>query len=170
MMMQLRKKILVPLLCAGVLLTTSQSALSGLAGTSVPASADAADTANGSENDNANADNAGSGTPAAEHITEAEALAEMTLCASTDSLEMYVNEETGTFAVKNLADGHYIWSNPYDAAADSYSNSDSKRAELKSALLVNSVKVTDVDAPSTPLRSAKHGIQLLIVNSLVSSI
>ena len=50
-MMQLRKKILVPLLCAGVLLTTSQSALSGLAGTSVPAAADAADTAGGSGND-----------------------------------------------------------------------------------------------------------------------
>lgn len=162
-MMQLRKKILVPLLCAGVLLTTSQSALSGLAGTSVPAAADAADTTSGSGNDSTGADNAGtednagSSTPTAEHVTEEEALAEMTLCASSDSLEMYVNEETGTFAVKNLADGHYVWSNPYDAAADSYSNSDSKCAELKSALLVNSVKVTDVDAPSTPLRSAKHG-------------
>lgn len=151
-MMQLRKKILVPLLCAGVLLTTSQSALSGTAGMSRPAAAEAAP---GSEN--TGADNTGGGTPAAKHITEEEALAEMTLCASSDSLEMYVNEETGTFAVKNLADGHYVWSNPYDAAADSYSNSDSKRAELKSALLVNSVKVTDVDAPSTPLRSAKHG-------------
>lgn len=164
-MMQLRKKILVPLLCAGVLLSTSQSALSDSAGTSVPATSDGAaqDTASGSENGGANADNtgsdenAGSDTPVNAHVTEEEALAEMTLCASTDSLEMYVNEETGTFAVKNLADGHCIWSSPYDAAADSIAKSDAKRAELKSSLLVNSVKVTDVDAPSTPLRSARHG-------------
>lgn len=163
-MMQLRKKILVPLLCAGVLLTASQSALSGSEGTSFIAAADAANTATGSENAATGAESAG--TPAAEHITEEAALAEMTLCASTDALEMYVNEETGNFAVKNLADGHYVWSSPYDAAADSYANSDSKRAELKSALLVNSVKVTDVDAPSTSLRSARHGTDGQAVNTV----
>ncbi|MDE6726878.1 MAG: hypothetical protein K2J80_02930, partial [Oscillospiraceae bacterium] len=152
-MMQFRKKILIPLLCAGVLLTTGQSTLSETAVATPDASAsDAADTAP--------ADNGGEeqgGTSAKVHITEEEALASMSKYASTSSLELYVNEETGVFAVKNLADGHYIWSNPYDAEADEYSNSNTKIAELKSALTVNSVKVTDVDAPSTKLLSGRHG-------------
>lgn len=152
-MMQFRKKILIPLLCAGVLLTTGQSALSE---TDVEAPnaavSDGADTApadNGGEG--------GGGTTAKVHITEDEALASMSKYASTDSLELYVNDETGVFAVKNLADGHYIWSNPYDAEGDEYSNSNTKIAELKSALNINSVKVTDVDAPSTKLFSGRQG-------------
>lgn len=145
-MMQFRKKILIPLLCAGMLLTMGQSALSDTPDTLV------SDTANGSAE---NADtNAGEEVAAKAHVTEQEALASMKKYAETSSLELYVNEETALFAVKNLANGHYIWSSPFDYAADEVVNSDIKRAELSSSLMVNSVKVTDVDAPYTALRSA----------------
>lgn len=167
-MMQFRKKILIPLLCAGVLLTTGQSALSETSGTSpdtsAPTTSDTttSDTTSGSANDSSAGDKeqdaeAGDKNSANAHVTEEEALASMKKYAETSSLELYVNEETGIFAVKNLANGHYIWSNPYDAAADEIIKADVKRAELKSALLVNSVKVTDVEAPSTALRSGRHG-------------
>lgn len=157
-MMQFRKKILIPLLCAAVLLTTGQSALSETADTapdtSAAASADS-DTNTGAADDND--ENQGDTKPAATaHVTEEEALASMKKYAATSSLELYVNEETGEFAVKNLADGHYIWSNPYDAEADEISKSDVKIAELKSSMLVNSVKVTDTDTPSSALRSARY--------------
>ena len=154
-MMQFRKKILIPLLCAGVLLSTSQSALSETPDTSSDPAA--SDTVSGSADDGAQDDSSGSGTPAIAHVTEQQALASMKKYAATSSLELYVDEETAVFAVKNLANGHYIWSNPYDYAADEVIKADVKRAELKSALVVNSVKVTDVDAPSTMLRSARYG-------------
>ena len=156
-MMQFRKKILIPLLCAGVLLTTSQSALSETPDTSVTDTAtseESAGTDNGGQEESS-----GSGTTQNAHITEKEALASMKKYAETSSLELYVNEENAIFAVKNLADGHYIWSSPYDYAADEIVKSDAKRAELCSSLMVNSVKVTDVDAPSTSLRSANFGGQ-----------
>lgn len=153
-MMQFRKKILIPLLCAGMLLTMGRSALSETPDMSVSADADtdnSAEDTGGEEQDD--------GSSADPHLTEEQALASMKKYASTSSLELYVDEETGIFAVKNLADGHYIWSNPYDYAADEVVKSDAKRAELKSALMINSVKVTDVDAPSTTLRSARFGSQ-----------
>ena len=164
-MIQFRKKILIPLLCAGMLLTTGQSALSETPDASVSSPTDQ-DT--GSDNtsgeaedigtdDGEQAESTGSGNPANAHVTEAEALASMKKYAETSSLELYVDEETGIFAVKNLANGHYVWSNPYDYAADEIVKADVKRAELKSAMLINSVKVTDADAPSTTLRSARYG-------------
>lgn len=153
-MMQFRNKILIPLLCAGVLLTMGQSALPGFADAS-PDASDAASTDTGNTGGEENGGENEVSSPVTEHVTEQEALAVMKKCASTSSLEMYVNEETGVFAVKTLADGKYIWSNPYDAAGDETIKADSKRAELNSALLVNSVKVTDVDAPATTLRSGK---------------
>ena len=157
-MMQFRKKILIPLLCAGVLLTTSQSALSETPDTSVSADGAASDTGS-AEGNGAEDGGQENSSPANAHVTEEEALASMKKYAETSSLELYVDEETAIFAVKNLANGHYTWSNPYDYAADEIVKADVKRAELKSALLVNSVKVTDADAPSTTLRSAKHGTQ-----------
>lgn len=152
-MMQFRNKILIPLLCAGVLLTTGQRALSETADTA-PEATEAADAA--ADNDSAAEEGGGSSSAAVAHITEEEALASMTKCASTSSLELYVNEETGMFAVKNLADGNYTWSSPYDFAADETVKYDSKRAELASAMQVNSVKVTSVDAEGTSLRSARY--------------
>ena len=41
-----------------------------------------------------------------------DALAEMKEYARTDSLVLFVNEQTGVFAVQNLKDGKYTWSNP----------------------------------------------------------
>ena len=162
-MIQFRKKILIPLLCAGMLLTTSQSALSETPDTSVSDQA-ASDTASGSENDNntddgAQEDRPGSEKPVIAHVTEQQALASMKKYAATSSLELYVDEETAIFAVKNLANGHYIWSNPYDYAADEIIKADVKRAELKSAMVINSVKVTDAETPSSTLRSARYGTQ-----------
>lgn len=152
-MMQFRNKILIPLLCAGVLLTTGQSALSETADAN-PDTSDAASPETGGQ-ESTGSESGGSSAPAAP-VTEEQALAAMTKCASSSSLELYVNEETGHFAVKDLADGSYIWSNPYDAGSDQTIKDDSKRAELNSALLVNSVKVTDTDAPSTQLVSGKY--------------
>lgn len=88
------------------------------------------------------------------HVTEEEALSEMKEYASNEKLSLMVNEESGTFAVKDLASGNVIWSNPYDADGDEYTASASKREELKSALLINAVKVSDTDAAGTVIRSA----------------
>lgn len=164
-MMQIRKKILIPLLCAAVLLATGQSALSDTPDAPVSSETDVSDNTpdaaedTGADNGGQEDSSEGSGKPAVTHVTEEEALASMKKYAETSELELYVDEETAIFAVKNLANGHYIWSNPYDFAGDEIIKADVKRAELKSAMVVNSVKVTDVDAPSTTLYSARYGSQ-----------
>ena len=160
-MIQFRKKILIPLLCAGMLLTTGQSALSESPDSSVSSDADVADTDTGNTGDAADGEDGEqeSGGSTNTHITEEQALASMKKYASTSSLELYVDEETAMFAVKNLADGHYIWSSPYDYASDEVVKSDAKRSELLSSMIINSVKVTDVDAPATTIRSARYGSQ-----------
>jgi hypothetical protein len=82
----------------------------------------------------------------------------MTEFARTSDLVLYVNESTGVFAVENLASGYYWWSNPYNSDNDpNAKNNSTKKKELKSALVVSSVKVTDTEAPNTTLRSAADG-------------
>lgn len=155
-MLQFRKKIMISALCAVMLVTTSQSAWSEAAdNTEVtqPAEADGA-ADNAGEADGAEQEAA---PPAQGQITEAEALAEMSECASSSSLKLYVNEETGTFAVECLTNGEIIWSNPYNGDYDPNTKSDQLKAQLRSAMTLNTVKVTDTDAPNTFVRSAYDG-------------
>lgn len=88
------------------------------------------------------------------HTTEEQALSVMKEYAANQKLSLLVNEETGTFAVRNRLNGSVIWSNPYDADGDEHTASASKREELKSALLINAVKVSDSEAAGTVIRSA----------------
>ncbi|MCX4356524.1 MAG: DUF5696 domain-containing protein [Oscillospiraceae bacterium] len=138
-----------------MLATTSQSAWSEAAdntGVMQPAEA-------GESSDNAgDADGAGQDVSTEQpQITEAEALAAMTECASSSSLKMYVNEMTGSFAVECLDNGEIIWSNPYNADSDPNTRSAQLKAQLKSAMTINTVRVTDSDAPITFVRSAYDG-------------
>ncbi len=156
-MLKLRKKILVGVLCAAMVLSASQSAWSETAVVENAASdsAEATDTA-------AEAEPEGSGEADTDKeevtpITEEDALAEMKEYARTDSLVLMVNEQTGVFAVQNLADGKYTWSNPYNSDNDPTIKSGTKKSELKSAMVIDSVKVTDTEAPSSTLRSAQSG-------------
>lgn len=160
------KKGAAALLCAAVLLSSN----SGMAGAETPsnsAGSPAAGNSDGSVNvgghaadgngsDGSNSDNAAAdnGGGIVRHVTEREALSSMKEYASNPSFSLLVNEDTGTFAVRDLSDGSLIWSNPYDADGDEYIVSGSKRDELKSALIINAVKVSDSDAASTVIRSA----------------
>lgn len=152
-MLQFRKKIMISALCAVMLVTTSQSAWSEAADNTEatqPAEAD------GAAENTGEADGAADTAPA-ETITEEQALAELTEYASSSSLKLYVNEQTGTFAVECLDNGEIIWSNPYNADFDPYTKNSQLRAQVKSAMLINSVKVTDTDAPISLIRSALDG-------------
>lgn len=153
-MLKFRKKILAAALCAAMALTASQSvAWSETAETAAPADASEAENASDSGGEEASPDEA----PAAD-ITEEEALAAMEECARTSSLALYVNKETGVFAVENLANGYYWWSNPYNSDNDPVVGTNkTKKNELKSSLVINSVMVSDTDAANTLLRSAANG-------------
>ncbi|MBD5128629.1 MAG: hypothetical protein HDT43_01685 [Ruminococcaceae bacterium] len=159
-MLQFRKKIMISALCAVMLVTTSQSAWSE--------ATDNTEATQPAETDGA-ADNAADGAedaaPVQASITEAEALAAMTECASTSTLKMYVDEMTGSFAVECLANGEIIWSNPYNADFDPNTRSAQLKAQLKSAMTINSVKVTDSDTPVTFVRSAYEGETMVELTS-----
>ena len=157
-MLKLRKKLLVGALCAAMVVSASQSvAWSETAETSEGASQEAP----AEEEDTAQAEGEADADSAEDDenkpVTQDEALAEMTEYARTSDLALYVNETTGVFAVENLANGSYIWSNPYNSNADPNIKSDTKRGEMKSAMVINSVKVSDTEAASTMLRSALDG-------------
>ena len=163
-MLQLRKKILVGVLCAAMLLSASQSAWSETAevsaGTETAEAAETVETESSDTSQEADAESEEAESEEEEEvtsITEEEALADMKEYARTDSLVLYVDEQTGIFAVQNLADGKYTWSNPYNSDYDPLTKSDTKRSELKSSLVITGVKVTDTEAPSTTLRSAQSG-------------
>lgn len=150
-MLQLRKKLLVGVLCASLALSAGTSAWSESAETAVNTAEDVSAEQPAEE--------AGEEVSAevAESITEAEALAEMKEYARNDKLALYVNEKTGVFAVENLANGYYWWSNPYNSDFDPKVKSGTKKKELKSSMIVTAVKVTDTEAPSSTLRSAQNG-------------
>lgn len=148
-MLQLRKKILVGMLCAAMVVSTSQSvAWSEAADTSTAEAAaettDAVAAADDAEDE-------------VVHITEEQALAECKLYAENDNLALYVNESTGNFAVKTKSTGYCWWSSPYDADNDPVANN-SKKANLKSAILMDTVKVTDTESPDTSVNSFKNCI------------
>lgn len=98
-MLKFRKKILAAALCASMALTASQSvAWSETAESTEPVNTSEADAA---PEDTGEEDAPEEEAPPAD-ITEEEALAAMEECARTSSLALYVNKETGVFAVENL--------------------------------------------------------------------
>ena len=156
-MLKFRKKILAAALCAAMTLTASQSvAWSETAESTEPVSTSEADSTPEDTGEEAAPQEEEEAPPA--DITEEEALAAMEECARTSSLALYVNKETGVFAVENLANGYYWWSNPYNADNDPVvGTNNTKKNELKSSVVINSVMVTDTDAANTLLRSAANG-------------
>ncbi len=145
-----RKKILAGVLCASIVLSTSQSvAWSETAEVSTEAavvSADTADTLASDDEDDV------------VHITEEQALAECKLYAESDTHELYANESTGVFAVKVKSNGYVWWSNPYDVDNDPVANN-SKKDDLKSAMIINAIKVTDTEAPSTDVNTYEECVE-----------
>lgn len=155
-MLQLRKKILVGVLCSALVLSTSQS-VAWSETVEVPTEAGAADNAVTAEAADA-AEDAGAEEETEAPVTQEQALADCVLYAETDTLEMHVNESNGIFAIKDKATGEYWWSNPYAADSDPIAKG-SNLAGLKSALVIDSVKVTDTEAPETPLKSYADAVQ-----------
>ncbi|MBQ8170406.1 MAG: hypothetical protein IJZ95_00300 [Oscillospiraceae bacterium] len=147
-MLQLRKKILAGVLCSALALSASQSVAWSenadvLAEAGTVESADAADTAT---------DAGAADDEAAAPVTEAEALAQCTLYGETATHELYVNETTCVFAVKNKSTGYCWWSNPFAADSDPIAKG-ANLAGLKSAFCIDAVKVTDTEAPKTAVKS-----------------
>lgn len=147
--MLLRKKILVGALCAAMVLSTSQSvAWSETAEVTT-------DTAAAESNDSAAAT---SDTEWEGAITEQQALADCKLYAETNTHALYVNESTGVFAVETKSNGYLWWSSPYNVDSDPVANG-SKKDDLKSAMIINAVKVTDTEAPATDINSYESCIE-----------
>ncbi len=156
-MLQLRKKILAGVLCSALVLSASQSvAWSETA--EVPTEAGAAEDAVTAEAADAAEETEAAEEDEAAPVTEEQALADCVLYAETDTLELHVNESNGIFAVKDKASGECWWSNPYAADSDPIAKG-SNLAGLKSALVIDSVKVTDTEAPETPLKSFADSVQ-----------
>ncbi len=154
-MRKVRNRILAAVLCSAVVLSASQSVAWSEA-------ADNAETeAVATESTDTAADSAEESEAAEEEvtsITEEQALAECKLYAENDQLALYVNESNGIFAVQVKSNGYCWWSNPYNADYDPVANN-SKKEDLKSSLVINAVKVTDTEAPSTTIRSFKDCIK-----------
>lgn len=160
-MLHIRKKILVGTLCASMVLSASQSvawsensSMTAEAGTAESGTSEADETT--AEGTSTQAEDNSDAEEVKEPITEEGELAKCELVASNSNFELYVNMETGLFAFRTADGEHTWWSNPYNADEDPNANN-SKKADLKSTLVVNAVKVTDTDSPSTPLRSFSNG-------------
>lgn len=160
------KKGTAVLLCAAILLSlnsgavgaetssTSAGSISVNENTSVSDAESSTNNSTNNTNSTNNADNNTADNRTVRHVTESEAVSSMKEYAANSSFSLLVNEDTGIFAVRNLSDGSLIWSNPYDADGDEHTFSNSKRDELKSALIINAVKVSDSEAAGTVIRSA----------------
>ncbi len=159
-MLQIRKKILVGVLCAGMVLSASQSVAWSENNSSMTAEADAADTAP-AESEEAPAEAEEESKPEKEPIKEEDVLASCELAASNDNYELLVNTQTGIFAFRTKDGKHIWWSNPYNADDDPVANN-SKKEDLKSSLVINAVKVTDTESPSTTVRSYKDSVNAIV--------
>ncbi len=98
-MRKMRKKLLTAALAAVVAISASQVPVWS---EDAPANPPAAENAEAAE------------TPEGEFMTEADALAAMTVMAENSSLALYVNKENYTFAVQNKANGYVWWSSFYN--------------------------------------------------------
>lgn len=150
-----RKKILAGVLCAAMVLSTSQSvAWSETA--EVAAEAGSADTADTAESAEAEAPE--EEEPEEAPITEEQAFAECKLFAESNTHALYANESTGIFVIQTKSNGYLWWSSPYDVDSDPVANG-SKKDDLKSAMIINAVKVTDTESPSTDVNSYESCVE-----------
>lgn len=159
-MLQIRKKILVGVLCAGMVLSASQS-VAWSENTSMTAEADGAETAEAEGTAEASAEAEEEAEPEKELIKEEDVLASCQLAASNENFELLVNTQTGIFAFRTKDGEHIWWSNPYNADDDPVANN-SKKEDLKSSLVINAVKVKDTESPSTTVRSYKDSVTAIV--------
>ena len=159
-MLQIRKKILVGVLCAGMVLSASQS-VAWSENTSMTAEADGAETAESEGTAEASAEAEEEAEPEKELIKEEDVLASCQLAASNENFELLVNTQTGIFAFRTKDGEHIWWSNPYNADDDPVANN-SKKEDLKSSLVINAVKVKDTESPSTTVRSYKDSVTAIV--------
>lgn len=157
-MLNIRKKLLVGVLCAGMVLSASQSVAWSEANTMTAEAGSAeaepeAPAEDSSETEDTKTDKA--------PIGEADELAKCQLAASNENFELYVNTQTGLFAFRTKDGEHIWWSNPYNADDDPVANN-SKKEDLKSSLVINAVKVTDTESPSTTVRSWKDSVNAIV--------
>lgn len=160
-MLQIRKKILVGVLCAGMVLSASQSVAWSENDSSMTAEADAAANTEAETEEAAGEEAAEESKPEKEPIKEEDVLATCQLAASNENFELLVNTQTGIFAFRTKDGEHIWWSNPYNADDDPVANN-SKKEDLKSSLVINAVKVTDTEAPSTTVRSYKDSVNAIV--------
>ncbi len=156
-MLQIRKKLLVGVLCAGMVLSASQSVAWSENDTSMTAEADAAESTEAETEEAAGEES----EPEKDPIKEEDVLATCQLAASNENFELLVNTQTGIFAFRTKDGEHIWWSNPYNADDDPIANN-SKKEDLKSSLVINAVKVTDTEAPSTTVRSYKDSVNAIV--------
>ena len=152
-MLHIRKKILVGALCASMVLSASQSVAWSESNsmTAEAGSAEAGSEESAADTAEAETSTAEASTSEAEPvedekqpIQEDDVLAECELAASNENFELLVNTKTGLFAFRTKDGDHIWWSNPYNADDDPVANN-SKKEDLKSSLVINAVKVTDID-------------------------
>ena len=160
-MLNIRKKLLVGVLCAGMVLLASQSVAWSEANTMT---AEAGSAEAEPEEAESTAEASAEEQPAEEEkspISEEDELAKCQLAASNENFELLVNTQTGLFAFRTKDGDHIWWSNPYNADDDPVANN-SKKEDLKSSLVINAVKVTDTESPSTTVRSWKDSVNSIV--------
>ena len=160
-MLNIRKKLLVGVLCAGMVLSASQSVAWSEANTMT---AEAGSAEAEPEEAESTAEASAEEQPAEEEkslISEDDELAKCQLAASNENFELLVNTQTGLFAFRTKDGEHIWWSNPYNADDDPVANN-SKKEDLKSSLVINAVKVTDTESPSTTVRSWKDSVNSIV--------
>ena len=169
-MLHIRKKILVGALCASMVLSASQSVAWSESNsmTAEAGSAEAGSEESAADTAEAETSTAEASTSEAEPvedekqpIQEDDVLAECELAASNENFELLVNTKTGLFAFRTKDGDHIWWSNPYNADDDPVANN-SKKEDLKSSLVINAVKVTDTESPSTTVRSWKDSVNAIV--------
>lgn len=169
-MLHIRKKILVGALCASMVLSASQSVAWSESNsmTAEAGSAEAGSEESAADTAEAETSTAEASTSEAEPvedekqpIQEDDVLAECELAASNENFELLVNTKTGLFAFRTKDGEHIWWSNPYNADDDPVANN-SKKEDLKSSLVINAVKVTDTESPSTTVRSWKDSVNAIV--------
>ena len=155
-MLQIRKKLLVGVLCASMVLSASQS-VAWSENTSMTAEAEPEEDQAAAEAGEDAAEEETDSEPAEQPINEQDVIDSCQVAASNENYELLVNTETGLFAFRTKDGKHIWWSNPYNADDDPVANG-AKKKDLKSTLVINAVKVNDTEAPSETIRSFEQSV------------
>lgn len=152
-MLKLRKRLLIGLLTAAIVLSTGQTLVFSDTDDSTPADGEAApvtgDGDGASDGDTGSTDD----EDTVVLVTEEEALAEMVKYTENSNFALYINESMGQFAVQNKASGYVWFSSPINADNDTIAKGAQKKT-MKSLFwfnvvdpisVENSTKVTSFD-------------------------